>query len=187
MGLPVQGRDEKQQSCHAEPRPLDAGTVLLGLDQLAGAGLVAFADPGDAARARAALDGKAFDEIAKLNATLEARVEARTLAASLLGEGVTVTPSGGLFLIGGWLGEILAGQQRGLLFTFILIATPAAAQKPTDNELNINSFNDITDKMSRGIAKKAFMAAKRAEKDATGIVFSISNLTTCSEDSPPLS
>ena len=49
-------------------------------------------------------------------------------------------------------------------------ATPAAAPKPTGNNLDIKSFNDIADKMSRGIAKKAFMAAKRAEKDTTGIL-----------------
>ena len=49
-------------------------------------------------------------------------------------------------------------------------ATPAAIPKPTGNKLDIKSFNDIADKMSRGIAKKAFMAAKRAEKDTTGIL-----------------
>ena len=49
-------------------------------------------------------------------------------------------------------------------------ATPAAAPKPSGNNLDIKSFNDIADKMSRGIAKKAFMAAKRAEKDTTGIL-----------------
>ena len=49
-------------------------------------------------------------------------------------------------------------------------ATPAAIPKPTGNKLDIKSFNDIADKMSRGIAKKAFMAAKRTEKDTTGIL-----------------
>ena len=49
-------------------------------------------------------------------------------------------------------------------------ATSAAAPKPPGNELDIKSFNDIADKMSRGIAKKAFMAAKRTEKDTTGIL-----------------
>ena len=49
-------------------------------------------------------------------------------------------------------------------------ATLATTSKQTGNELNIKSFNDIADKMSRGIAKKAFMAAKRADKDATGIL-----------------
>ena len=50
------------------------------------------------------------------------------------------------------------------------IATPAAAPKPASGELDIKSLNDIADKMSRGIAKKAFMAAKRAEKDNTAIL-----------------
>jgi len=49
-------------------------------------------------------------------------------------------------------------------------AKPAAAPKPPGAELDIKSFNDITDKMCRGIAKKAFMAAKRAGKDTTGIL-----------------
>lgn len=49
-------------------------------------------------------------------------------------------------------------------------ATPAAIPKPTGNKLDIKSFNDIADKMSRGIAKKVFMAAKRTEKDTTGIL-----------------
>ena len=53
-------------------------------------------------------------------------------------------------------------------------ATPAAIPKPTGNKLDIKSFNDIADKMSRGIAKKAFMAAKRAEKDTTGILANVS-------------
>jgi hypothetical protein len=39
-----------------------------------------------------------------------------------LGEAAAVTPTGGLFLIGGWLDNVLAGQQRGLLFTFLLVA-----------------------------------------------------------------
>ena len=49
-------------------------------------------------------------------------------------------------------------------------AKPADAPKATSGELGINSFNDIADKMCRGIAKKAFMAAKRAGKDTTGIL-----------------
>ena len=42
-----------------------------------------------------------------------------------------------------------------------------AAQIDTSGKLEINSFNDISDKMCRGIAKKAFMAANRAGKDET--------------------
>ncbi|HIG51314.1 MAG TPA: hypothetical protein EYQ17_03465 [Candidatus Marinimicrobia bacterium] len=49
-------------------------------------------------------------------------------------------------------------------------AKPAAAAKSIGGELEIKSFNDIADKMCRGIAKKAFMAAKRAGKDATAIL-----------------
>ena len=52
-------------------------------------------------------------------------------------------------------------------------AKSAAAPKATSGELGINSFNDIADKMCRGIAKKAFMAAKRAGKDSTGILADI--------------
>ena len=50
--------------------------------------------------------------------------------------------------------------------TFKQTAGPTVAA----GELAINSFNDISDKMCRGIAKKAFMAAKRAGKDATAIL-----------------
>nr|MCS5640942.1 4Fe-4S binding protein [Candidatus Neomarinimicrobiota bacterium] len=49
-------------------------------------------------------------------------------------------------------------------------AKPAAAEKSIGGELEIKSFNDIADKMCRGIAKKAFMAAKRAGKDTTAIL-----------------
>ena len=52
-------------------------------------------------------------------------------------------------------------------------AKSAVAPKATSGELEINSFNDIADKMCRGIAKKAFMAAKRAGKDSTGILADI--------------
>ncbi len=48
-----------------------------------------------------------------------------TLSASHLGEAaaaVSVEPSGILYLIGSWLDEVLAGQQRGLGFTFAVIA-----------------------------------------------------------------
>ena len=55
-------------------------------------------------------------------------------------------------------------------------ATPAADPMPTGNKLDIKSFNDIADKMSRGIAKKAFMAAKRTEKDATGILADVAQV-----------
>ena len=47
---------------------------------------------------------------------------------------------------------------------------PAALVKPASGELEIKSFNDIADKMCRGIAKKAFMAAKRSDKDTTAIL-----------------
>ena len=46
---------------------------------------------------------------------------------------------------------------------------PATATKAS-GELEIKSFNDIADKMCRGIAKKAFMAAQRAGKDNTAIL-----------------
>ena len=45
------------------------------------------------------------------------------------------------------------------------IATAAAGE-----ELDIKAFNVITDKVARGTAKKAFMAAKRAGKDTTAIL-----------------
>ena len=54
--------------------------------------------------------------------------------------------------------------------TEAVTATQVTASKSPSGELDIKFFNDIADKMSRGIAKKAFMAAKRAEKDATGIL-----------------
>ncbi|MCS5551035.1 MAG: hypothetical protein NZ811_05910, partial [Gammaproteobacteria bacterium] len=40
----------------------------------------------------------------------------------------------------------------------------------SSGDLEIQSFNGISDKMCRGIAKKVFMAAKRAEKDNTTIL-----------------
>ena len=49
-------------------------------------------------------------------------------------------------------------------------AKPAAAAKSIGGEFDIKSLNGIADKMCRGIAKKAFMAAKRAGKDATAIL-----------------
>ena len=49
-------------------------------------------------------------------------------------------------------------------------AKPAAAAKSIDGEFDIKSLDVIADKMCRGIAKKAFMAAKRAGKDATAIL-----------------
>ncbi|MDP7027509.1 MAG: 4Fe-4S binding protein [Candidatus Marinimicrobia bacterium] len=47
---------------------------------------------------------------------------------------------------------------------------PAAQTTESSGELEIKSFNGISDKMCRGIAKKAFMAAKRAGKDAVAIL-----------------
>ena len=49
-------------------------------------------------------------------------------------------------------------------------AKPATAVKPPGGEFDIKSLNGIADKMCRGIAKKAFMAAKRAGKDTTAIL-----------------
>jgi NADH-quinone oxidoreductase subunit I len=49
-------------------------------------------------------------------------------------------------------------------------AKPAAAAKSIDGEFDIKSLDVIADKMCRGIAKKAFMAAKRAGKDAIAIL-----------------
>ena len=43
-------------------------------------------------------------------------------AAEFFGPEVKVTPTSALYLVGSWLDELLAGQQRGLLFTFILVA-----------------------------------------------------------------
>ena len=49
-------------------------------------------------------------------------------------------------------------------------AKPAATEKLASGELEIKSFNEVADKMCRGIAKKAFMIAKRANKDRTAIL-----------------
>ena len=49
-------------------------------------------------------------------------------------------------------------------------AKPTAAAKSIGGEFDIKSLNVIADKMCRGIAKKAFMAAKRAGKDTTAIL-----------------
>ena len=54
--------------------------------------------------------------------------------------------------------------------TPISTAKPATQTSESSGELEIKSFNDISDKMCRGIAKKAFMAAKRADKDAVAIL-----------------
>ncbi len=58
-------------------------------------------------------------------------------------------------------------------------AKPAAAIADS-GELEIKSFNDIADKMCRGIAKKAFMAAQRAGKDNTAILADVAQaLSDC--------
>jgi len=44
------------------------------------------------------------------------------------------------------------------------------AEKTDSGELSIQSFNDIADKMCRGISKKAFTSSKRAGKDAVAIL-----------------
>jgi len=49
----------------------------------------------------------------------------------------------------------------------------ATAPKSASGELGIKSFNDISDKMCRGIAKKAFMAANKAGKDETAIIAAV--------------
>jgi len=54
--------------------------------------------------------------------------------------------------------------------TKVQTAKPAATSKVASGELEIKSFNEIADKMCRGIAKKTFMAAKRAGKDSTAIL-----------------
>ena len=51
------------------------------------------------------------------------------------------------------------------------IATAAAGE-----ELDIKAFNVITDKVARGTAKKAFMAAKRAGKDTTAILADVAQV-----------
>ena len=43
----------------------------------------------------------------------------------------------------------------------------------TSNKLDIQSFNDITDKMCRGIAKKAYTAGKRNELDTIALLDSV--------------
>ena len=49
-------------------------------------------------------------------------------------------------------------------------AKPDKQSTESSGELEIKSFNGISDKMCRGIAKKAFMAAKRAGKDSLAIL-----------------
>jgi len=49
-------------------------------------------------------------------------------------------------------------------------AKQVASPKAVSSELGIKSFNDISDKMCRGIAKKAFMCANKAGKDETAII-----------------
>ena len=46
-------------------------------------------------------------------------------------------------------------------------------EKMESGELNVQSFNDIADKMCRGISKKTFTASKRAGKDAVGTLADI--------------
>lgn len=46
-------------------------------------------------------------------------MQIRTLAATTLGPEVDVFPAGVLRLFGGWLGAVVAGQQRGLLFALV--------------------------------------------------------------------
>jgi uncharacterized protein len=59
-------------------------------------------------------------EAVREGAEVAERAAAR--GADILGPSVTVSPTGALYLVGGWLDELLAGQQRGLLFTFFLVA-----------------------------------------------------------------
>jgi len=47
---------------------------------------------------------------------------ARALASDHLPEHTSVEPTGMSYLIGGWLGELLIGQKRGLLVSFVTIA-----------------------------------------------------------------
>ncbi|MGB0591471.1 MAG: efflux RND transporter permease subunit [Myxococcota bacterium] len=47
--------------------------------------------------------------------------KAATRAAEIFGPKATVSPTGALYLVGGWLDELLAGQRRGLIFTFLLV------------------------------------------------------------------
>ena len=51
---------------------------------------------------------------------------------------------------------------------------PAAAA--VGEELDIKAFNVITDKVARGTAKKAFMAANRAGKDTAGILADVAQV-----------
>ena len=54
--------------------------------------------------------------------------------------------------------------------TLISTAKPATQATQSSGELEIKSFNTISDKMCRGIAKKVFMAGKRGDKDAVAIL-----------------
>ena len=46
----------------------------------------------------------------------------------------------------------------------------------SDGEFDIKAFNGIPDKMTRGIAKKVFMAAKRVGKDTAGILAEVAQV-----------
>jgi predicted RND superfamily exporter protein len=59
-------------------------------------------------------------ESEKMRAGYEVGVDALADASEHL-EGATLEPQGMIYLMGGWLDELIAGQQRGLLFTFVLI------------------------------------------------------------------
>ena len=48
--------------------------------------------------------------------------EIAELGREIMGAEVRVEPSGMLYLMGGWMDKIIAGQRRGLVFTFIAIA-----------------------------------------------------------------
>jgi predicted RND superfamily exporter protein len=58
-------------------------------------------------------------EAVREGAELGDRAAAR--GAEIFGSKAKVTPTGALYLVGGWLDELLAGQRRGLLFTFLLV------------------------------------------------------------------
>jgi formate hydrogenlyase subunit 6/NADH:ubiquinone oxidoreductase subunit I len=78
--------------------------------------------------------------------------------------------SEGVELMGIVLEAITAPVAATAVETKTETAKPAAAAKSIDGEFDIKSLDVIADKMCRGIAKKAFMAAKRAGKDATAIL-----------------
>ena len=90
-------------------------TLLL---EMSGADALAQLVDFDRRRARIAV--RLLEE--KVRAAYDAGQAIATRATALLGDRVEVAPNGILYLLGGWLDEIVAGQRRGLLFTLVVVA-----------------------------------------------------------------